>query len=85
MWGMISNTAMHSTGIVLASLLDLESISRLLFKLLKLAIILVATQDTGVVIRCELNDLDWASFLEVLFCYFLLNQEWPFLLFDVLL
>ena len=85
MWGMISNTAMHSTGIILASLLDLESISRLLFKLLKLTIILVATQDTGVVIRCELNDLDWASFLEVLFCYFLLNQEWPFLLFDVLL
>lgn len=40
---MIPNTAVHSTSVVLASLLDLESIIRLLFKLLKLTIILVAT------------------------------------------
>lgn len=82
---MISNTAMHTISVVLASLLALKSISRLFFKLLKFSIILVTTQNACVVIRCEFNDLDWASLFKFLFCYFLLDKKGPFLLFDALL
>ena len=85
MWRMISNTAVYTISVVLASLFALKSISGLLFKLLKLPIILLTTQNACVVIRCEFNDLDRASLFEFLFCYFLLDKKGPFLLFDALL